>query len=91
MIKVFTKNENGKIELTEEELTKLLEEASNEGYQLGYQQGYNNKQSVIIQPTYPASTPRDDWNIQWTCTSNDYGQFILNSYQLNDDNIYQIK
>lgn len=31
MIKVFTKNKNGKIELTEEELTGLLDEAFKEG------------------------------------------------------------
>ena len=87
MIKVFTKNENGKIELTEEELTKLLEEASNEGYELGIK----NNQSIIIQQPpiiYPQPTPRDDWYIHWTCTSNEYNQSILNSYQLNNDNIY---
>ena len=32
MVKVFTKNENGKIEFTEEELKKLLNEVFYEGY-----------------------------------------------------------
>lgn len=32
LIKVFTKNINGKIELTEEELRKILDEAYWEGY-----------------------------------------------------------
>lgn len=36
LIKVFTKNINGKIELTEEELQKILDEA--------YWEGYNNGQ-----------------------------------------------
>ena len=31
-VKVFTKNQNGKIEFTEDELQKLLDEIYNEGY-----------------------------------------------------------
>ena len=31
-VKVFTKNQNGKIEFTEDELRKLLDEIYNEGY-----------------------------------------------------------
>ena len=45
LIKVFTKNINGKIELTEEELRRILDEA--------YWEGYNNKQSNIITWTSP--------------------------------------
>lgn len=45
LIKVFTKNKDGKIELTEEELRKVLDEA--------YWEGYNNKPSNTITWTSP--------------------------------------
>lgn len=38
-VKVFTKNQNNKIEFTEKELQKLLDEIYNEGYSEGYSNG----------------------------------------------------
>ena len=38
--KIFTKNENGKIEFTEKELKALLDEIYNEGYNDGKSRGY---------------------------------------------------
>ena len=38
-IKVFTKNQNNKIEFTEKELRKLLDEIYSEGYSEGYSNG----------------------------------------------------
>lgn len=38
--KIFTKNENGKIEFTENELKKLLDEIYNEGYNDGKSRSY---------------------------------------------------
>ena len=46
LIKVFTKNINGKIELTEEELRKVLDEAYWEGYS-------NNRPGSTITWTSP--------------------------------------
>lgn len=45
MIQVFTTNENGKIELTKEELKKLLDEAYWEGYK-------NNNSFTYISPSW---------------------------------------
>lgn len=50
MIKVFTTNENGKIELTKDELRKLLDEAYWEGY-------YKNHDS-----SYIYTTPTINWS-----------------------------
>lgn len=51
MIKVFTVNKNGKIELTEKELKKLLDEVYWEGYR------DNNKTWTYTSPlTYPYYT-----------------------------------
>ena len=38
--KIFTKNEKGKIEFTENELKALLDEIYNEGYNDGKSRGY---------------------------------------------------
>lgn len=40
MIKIFIKNSNEKIELTEQELKQLLDEAYNEGYSAGKASNY---------------------------------------------------
>ena len=40
MIKVFTLNKNNKIELTKEELQKLLDDSYWEGYSNGYSKGW---------------------------------------------------
>lgn len=47
MIKVFTLNKNGKIELTEKELKQLLDNVYWEGYR------DNNKSWTYTTPTYP--------------------------------------
>ena len=62
MVKVFTKNENGKIEFTEEELKKLLNEVFYEGYN-------SNNHSYIWSSPY---TGKDWWSnpsITWTSDS----------------------
>ena len=59
MIKVFTTNKNGKIELTKDELKKLLDEA--------YWEGYRANSTI-----YTYQTP--NWSpYQWSVTTaNDY-------------------
>ena len=71
MTKTFQKNQNNKIELTEEELTNLLQEAWNEGY------NYGNYAVITIPKTYPYyptitwDTPLNPYEI--TCsTTTDY-------------------
>jgi len=51
-VKVFTKNQNGKIEFTEEELRKLLDEIYNEGYWDGKGNNYFYTTPSYIH-TYP--------------------------------------
>ena len=60
-IKIMYPNNKGKIELTKEELEKLL----NESYSEGYSDGYKSYHSISI-PSYPYS-PYYSTN----CTSND--------------------
>ena len=81
--KVFTLNKNNKIEFTEKELKKLLDEMYNDGYEDG-------KRNC----TYVYTTPyRNPWNWSYTTTaSNDYtintsdttGTITLNK----NDNVY---
>lgn len=56
MVKIFTKNKDGKIELTEEELKNILDES--------YWEGYRNSNFIY-------TTPNDFWkhDITWTCSS----------------------
>ena len=63
MIKVFTKNKNSKIELTEKEIKELLDEAYWEGYR------DNNHWTY----TSPSITSNDWWKNQpyYTTTSTD--------------------
>ena len=58
MIKVFTTNKDGKIELTKDELKALLDEAYWDGYR-------NNRVYVYNTPTVPNWTPYK-WDI--TCS-----------------------
>lgn len=55
MIKVFTKDSNGKISFTQDELKKLLDEA----YWEGYNSNHNN--------TYTYRSPYSPWS--WTTTA----------------------
>ena len=57
MIKVFTTNKNGKIELTSDELKKLLDEA--------YWEGYRSNSSTYIYHS-PSWTP-----YYWSTTATD--------------------
>jgi hypothetical protein len=62
LIKVVTKNKDGKIELTEEELRKVLDEA--------YWEGYNNKQSNTITWTSPQWWEQQPYYTITTASSN---------------------
>lgn len=71
MIKVFTLNSNGKIEITEEELKKLLDDS--------YWEGYNDS-SKSYTYTGPNTNPITNPSITWssdktttTFTTNDVG------------------
>ena len=70
MYKVITVNSNGKIELTKEELQKLLDEA--------YEDGLNQRLPSNYPITYPSITPYNPYDpyITWkapdvTCTTAD--------------------
>lgn len=52
-VKVFTKNQNGKIEFTEDELRKLLDEIYNEGYADGYTNGSKGNYIYTTPYRYP--------------------------------------
>lgn len=62
LIKIFTKNINGKIELTEEELRRILDEA--------YWEGYNNKQSNTITWASPNWWEQQPYYTTTTTSSN---------------------
>ena len=70
MVKVFTKNKNGKIEFTEEELKKVLDEA--------FWEGYNMPRSYIWSSPY--SFGREYYN--WCSTST---SVTLNSPDMESD------
>lgn len=57
MIKIFTLNSNGKIEITEEELRKLLDDSYWEGY-------YDSGKSWVY--TSPNINPITNPSITWT-------------------------
>ena len=66
---IFKELKDGKVELTKEELEKLLEDAYNEGYNAG-------KAVNITYPVYPTSpdvqpitTPTYPWYPVWYCLS----------------------
>ena len=63
-IKIMYPNNKGKIELTKEELEKLL----NESYSEGYSDGYKSYHSISI-PSYPYSPYAPYYSI--TCNSDD--------------------
>lgn len=87
MIKVFTKNKQGKIEFTESELKKLLDEVYQDGYQNGKGQNvywysppwwYNHHDWTWYSPYYTTtvSTPINETisgsSISNTINSSDY-------------------
>lgn len=66
MIKIFTTNKNGKIELTKDELKSLLDEAYWEGY-------YKNHNS------YTYATPTINWSSDRFTTTSDININTINS------------
>jgi len=79
--KIFTKNENGKIEFTEKELKKLLDEI--------YDEGYNDCRNKNYIYTTPYKWPY--WNgTYYYTTCNSDGQTASSSYTINNDNKYTI-
>ena len=73
MIKVFKENKDGKIELTEEELNYLLQEAYNEGYSNASKYTFDSDKYEKIpywcRPDF-VPPPITSWctsTIPWTC------------------------
>lgn len=62
MIKVFTKDKDGKISFTEDELKKLLDEAYWEGYNTNHNYIYH---SPSITPIWYGTTTKD--SVTLTC------------------------
>lgn len=54
IVKIFYPNQNGKIELTKEELESLLDSIRKEAYDEGYAEGRKNNN---LQPYFPNTTP----------------------------------
>lgn len=73
MIKVFTVNVNGKIELTKEELQDLLNEAYWDGFSNG------NKSTTY---TYPTSLPMQPYYNWTTSASSDSTTYTLTSTEM---------
>lgn len=63
MIKIFSKNENNKIEFTEEELKKLLDEV----YKEGYNDGKNNNVYTYYTPSITWTPDPNPWWTHVTC------------------------
>lgn len=66
MIKIFTKNKNNKIELTEKELKDLLDEAYWDGYRAN------------TETTYTYATPHR-WYDPYVCTATSTGVTLSNN------------
>jgi hypothetical protein len=90
-IKIMYPNNKGKIELTKEELEKLLNESYSEGYSDGCYKSYYS----ISTPSYPRITyDSNDLNISLTAsTANPSNTAILNNCVKTDDSltIYKIE
>ena len=81
MIKVFTLNKNGKIELTKKELEQLL----NESYYEGYWKGYGNK-GCCWTYTSPSITPYFTTNAS-TITSDTKNPYTIDGSNINAGSI----
>ena len=69
MIKVFTKDKDGKISFTEDELKKLLDEAYWEGYNTNHNYIYHSPSiSPSITPMWYSTTTKD--TVTLTCNNN---------------------
>ena len=67
--KVFTKNKNGKIEFTEQELKKLLDEIYDEGYNEGSQRYYYTTPYYYRWPTWYSTTCSNDTSGSYTIST----------------------
>ena len=70
MIKVFTLNKNGKIELTKEELEQLLNESYWEGYRNNNNNNYWTYASPGICQPIDVTISKTPYNISTSATSN---------------------
>lgn len=88
-IKIMYPNNKGKIELTKEELEKLLNESYSEGYSDGCYKSYYS----ISTPSYPRITyDYNDLNISLTAsTANPSNTAILNNCVKTDDSLATYK
>jgi len=80
MIKVFTTNKDGKIELTKDELKSLLDEAYWEGYRA------NNHNYIYTTPTwkpFTISTMGDNSTISLSAEAIKEGSFVADSATIN--------
>lgn len=73
-VKVFTKNQNNKIEFTEKELQKLLDEIYNEGYTDGYVNGSKGNYVYTTPYTYPHTITTVDYSNDLKTTFNTKGE-----------------
>lgn len=81
-IKIMYPNNKGKIELTKEELEKLL----NESYSEGYSDGYKSYHSISI-PSYPYSPYSITCNSDDSCISTSISCISNDSYASTDSHI----
>ena len=70
MIKVFTLNKNGKIELTKKELEQLLNESYWEGYRNNNNYWTYTSPNVINYKDWYTATSRTPYNVSTSTTSN---------------------
>lgn len=77
MIKVFTTNKNGKIELTKDELQKILDEAYWDGYRAG-----NGTSWTYTSPNWVPY----QWTTTTTSTGNEYTITASSSSTSNREN-----
>ena len=75
MIKVFTLNKNGKIELTKRQLEQLLNES--------YWEGYNNKKNIYWTYTSPSITSVPIATIK----TNSHNPYTISSNDISNNSI----
>lgn len=78
MIKVFTVNKNNKIEMTKEELQKLLDEAYWDGYRA------NSGTWTYTTPNYTTTTPLNYDPLRWVTTVSSSGNTTNHTITCND-------
>lgn len=83
MIKVFTLNKNGKIELTKIELEQLLNES--------YWEGYRSYNSWTYSSPSPSPYSCKDWTVTVTNTATNKPYTFLNSISSSDSDSITLK